>query len=168
MVDEYKYIELLLNKNQNCKIIFLQTDDYNCFINLQNYIKEKNLNIIIYTLCDKNSSGAVIHNSQKNILNNVVNSENSENKKYLTTIIDKLNNTKAVEDMNDSEIYKHTIDMIIGIDIILTSNICITDYQSNVSRFIKLTHKYPENVYDIMSSSNNINYEKKVCPAYSF
>jgi len=107
-----------------------------------------------------------VHNKQKNILNESA-KNNKSNKDYLSKNIDKLNQTKAVEDMNNEEIYKHTLDMIVGVDIVANSNICITDYQSNVSRFIKLFHKIPNNVYDV-NSTNDIDYEKKICPSFSF
>ena len=122
-------------------------------------------NIDIYTLCDQNSVGVIVGNRQREILNEAAN--NGQNKEYLSTIIDKLNSSKSVEDMNSEEIYQHTITMIIGIDICRHSNICISDYQSNVSRFIKLAHDNPNNVYDILSEKD-INYNNKICPAYRF
>jgi hypothetical protein len=70
--------------------------------------------------------------------------------------------------MNPSEIYNHTITMIIGIDLLINSNICVLDYQSNVSRFVKLAHNNINNVYDIITKTNNIDINKKICPAYSF
>ena len=36
-----KYLDLLIKKNPDCKNVFLQTDDYNCYLELQEYIKEK-------------------------------------------------------------------------------------------------------------------------------
>jgi hypothetical protein len=160
-INENKYIELLLNKNPHCNKIFLQTDDYNCYLNLKDYIKNNNLNIEIYTLCDKNMVGVVVKDDQKELLKNT-----TKNSEYLNKIRDDLNKTKSVEKMNSDEKYKHVIDMIVGIDLVCNSNICITDYQSNVSRFIKLYHTNPENVYDI--DNTQIDYNKKICPAYSF
>jgi len=158
------YIELLLKKNPRCKNIFLQTDDYNCFIDLQNYIADKNLDINIKTLCDEKSVGAIMHSYRKDELSKAVNENNDENnKEYLSKIIDKLNSTKAVEEMTPEEKYDHVLVMLTGIDIVLNSNICITDYQSNVSRFIKLAHKKYENVFDITEIDVDLN--KKKCPA---
>jgi hypothetical protein len=157
------YIQLLLIKNPNCKTIFLQTDDYNSYINLQKYITDNNLMINLYTLCDENNVGTIVHNSQKNRLNNAT-INNKNNKNYLSSIITKLNNSKSVEDMNNDEIYNHTLEMIIGIDIVIKSNICILDLQSNVSRFIKLSHNNPENVYDILNPDYQTNYNKIITP----
>lgn len=160
-IDENKYIELLLNKNPYCNKIFVQTDDYNCYLNLKKYIDTKKLNIEIYTLCDKNMVGVIVKDDQKELLKTT-----TKNSEYLNKIKDDLSKTKSVEKMNSDEKYKHVIDMVGGIDIVCNSNICITDYQSNVSRFIKLYHNNSNNVYDI--NNTTIDYSKKICPAYSF
>jgi len=157
------YIKLLLEKNPLCSTIFLQTDDYNSYINLQKYITDNNLIINLYTLCDENSFGVIVNNFQKDLLNNAT-LTNDNNKAYLSSIIKKLNNSKSVEDMNSDEIYKHTLDMIIGIDIVINSNLCICDLQSNVTRFIKLTHNKPENVYNIIDYDNKVDYNKIITP----
>ena len=167
LITEEKYVDLLLKHNPSCKYIFLQTDDYTCYLNVKKYIKSKQLDIRVETLCDKDSVGVIVHNRQRDILNNA-SVHNEHNKEYLTKIKDKLNTTKAVEDMSPDEKYKHVMDMIIGIDILIHSNICITDYQSNVARFIKLKHSTPEKVYDVNSPDKDIDYTKIVCPAYSF
>lgn len=169
LLGEVDYLNLLLSKNPKCKTIFLQTDDYNCFKELQKHIDTNKLNIQLITLCDENSVGVIVHNHQKTVLNEAVKTnENEENKQYLSQNIDKMNKTKTVEDMTPAEKYKHTIDMIVGIDLCLHSNICITDYQSNVARFIKLAHENPDNVYNILSPDKDIDYNHVVCPAYNF
>ena len=53
-------------------------------------------------------------------------------------------------------------------NILINSNICICDFQSNVSRFVKLAHKNSDNVFDIINPNSDIDYNKKVCPGYSF
>jgi len=156
---------LLLEKNPYCNQIYLQTDDYTSFKNLKKYIDENQLNIKLSTLCHESSTGVIVTNNQKELLNSA-SIHNEINKNYLSGIISNLNNTKSAQDMSSEEKYKHTIDMIVGIDLVLNSNICVTDYQSNVSRFIKLTHKTPENVFDIHNT--DIEYDKKVCPAWGF
>jgi len=165
-INAEEYLKILLEKNPECSKIFLQTDDYNCFLEIENYIKINNLNIELLTLCEKNTKGFVIFNFNLMDINNI-NIQNEINNNYI-----KLNNEikrcKSVNEMNQDEIYKHTLDMIIGIDIVLNSNICITDFQSNISRFIKLAHKNPENIYDIQNLNNEINYNTVICPAISF
>jgi len=166
-IPEQRYLDLILVKNPNCKTIFLQTDDYNCYLELKRIIDEQKLDIRIITLCDKTSVGVIVNNSEKITLNESAKT-NENNKQYLSTIIDRLNDTKAVADMNGEEIYKHVIDMVVGVDIVCHSNICVLDYQSNVSRFIKLYHVRPEHVYEINTPDGDIDYDKKVNPAYGF
>ena len=135
------YLKLLLKKNPNCKTIFLQTDDYNTYIELQKYNEERQLKLEIITLCDKNMRGSITDNNRKSEILNSDISKNKNNQDYLNTIKIYLEHTKTIHQMNPDEKYNHTILMIIGINIISNSNICICDYQSNVSRFIKLFHK---------------------------
>lgn len=165
-IREETYIDLLLKKNPDCKKIYLQTDDYNSFLKISEIIKNKNLNIEVLTLCDKNKFGSVHHKNLKEQLNN--NSVREQNKEYVKEISNKLNNSKTTEEMNPDEIYKHTIDLLIGVDIVLNSNICVTDYQSNTSRFIKLAHNDSSKVFDVLDPDNDIDYNKIGCPVYSF
>jgi hypothetical protein len=155
-----EYLKILLQKNPSSKKIFLQTDDYNTYLELEDYIKNNNLDIEIITLCDKNLKGYVIFNYY---LDKIKSGEVIDYLKDNSTF-----NLKSVNQMNNEEIYQHTIDMIIGLDIIKYSNICITEYSSNVSRFIKLFHNNPDNVYNILNHSQDIDYNKIICPAYSF
>jgi hypothetical protein len=167
IINEDEYLKILLDKNPNCNHLFVQTDDYNSVINLQKLIDEKKINIKIYTLCPIEQYGTIVLNREKNNLLNAC-SENETNKKYLSENINKMTNNKSVEDMNNEEIKQHTLDMIIGIDIVKNSDYCILDYQSNVSRFIKLFHNNPNNVINIMDVNNDIDYNKKICPGNGF
>jgi hypothetical protein len=167
-IESIKYLEYLLKLNPNCQKIFLQTDDYNTYIDLQNYIKENNLNIEIITLCDPNDKGIIVFNNMISNLDKKISSNNNNTSNYVKTIINDLKKQKPVNQMNSEEIYEHTITMIIGIDIVCKSHFCVTDYQSNVSRFIKLFHNNYNLVYDIIISTNQINLQKQICPSYSF
>jgi hypothetical protein len=155
-----KYLEKLLEIKKDCKKIFIQTDDYTAYLDIKNYLSNNNLNIDVITLCDKDTHGMIILNFHKhNIINN-------KNLKYSEIFKDeKIRNFKTIESLNAGEILNHTMDMLIGIDILLESDACVLDYQSNVSRFIKLTHKNNA-VYDVFDTQ--INLDKYVCPAYSF
>ena len=153
------YIKLLLEKDPECDIIFIQTDDYNVFIDLEEYIIKNKLNIKLITLCDKNIKGMLVAKLD-------INTIHAKNIDYFLSIKKDLQNTKIISEMNKIEIYQHTIDMIIGLDIVLHSNFCITDYQSNVSRFIKLAHNNFHNVYTI--EYNYINLNDINCPSYLF
>jgi hypothetical protein len=159
--EEEIYLNLLLFKNPNCDTIFLQTDDYTCYLKLEELIKIKNLNIRLLTLCNKENVGFIVKNELRYQLYIT-----NKNKNYLDSIRQQLLNSKSVQDMNSEEIYDHTVKMIIGVDICMKSNICVCDYQSNVSRFIKLSHNNPDNVYDILNQQ--VDYNKCICPASGF
>jgi len=133
LVDEIRYIELLLEKNPNTKNIFLQTDDYSSYIKLEKYIEDKHLNISLYSNSTEKNKGAVEHD---------------------------------IQNMNKSEIYEHTIDLLSGIEISKYSKTCIVDYSSNVARFMKLVHTHPENVFDVNGAI--VDYNKYICPSHWF
>jgi hypothetical protein len=88
------------------------------------------------------------------------------NKEYISTVLENLRNTTPIEQLNNEEIYQHTIDMLIGIDIVLNADFVICDYSSNVSRFIKLANKNSNNVFDINQPDKDIDWNKTNCPAF--
>jgi hypothetical protein len=162
--DTQNYIKLLLEKYTNCKIIFLQTDDYNTYIDLNNYINQYQLNITVITLCKKLMKGFVTHSKLKNSKCSI-----NENINYINIINNDLNNINSLDQMTKEEIFDHTVNMLVGIDIVINSKICITDYQSNVSRFIKLAHNNFDNVFTIEESNDDLNLDKMIkCPCFSF
>jgi hypothetical protein len=165
-IETKEYFDFLININPQCKKIYLQTDDYNSFLDLQKLVIGKNIDI--YTLCDPDSFGSFTNNYFKDEFINNTNNKNNINNEYMSKINNKISSTKPISDMNLDEKYKHTLELIMGIDILINSNICILDYQSNVSRFVKLSHNDMNNVYDIITKSNVIDLNKKICPAYSF
>ena len=61
-----EYLKYLLEINPNCNLIFLQTDDYNCYLELDNYIKSNNLNIKVLTMCNQDCKGMIIFSFHKN------------------------------------------------------------------------------------------------------
>ena len=152
-----KYIDLVLLKDPECKVIYLQTDDYSCYEECIKYIEDNNLNIKMITNCDPNTKGVVVDYLQ-------LNADKSDQQSY----VDKLKNVKPLINYNSSEMYDHVYEVISGIDIVLNSKYCVTDYQSNVSRFIKLAHIKSSNVFDVENPNNEIDYTKVVCPALSF
>lgn len=162
--DTQNYIKLLLEKYKTCKIIFLQTDDYNTYIDLNNYINQYKLNIKVITLCKESMKGFVTHSKLKNSTCSI-----NENINYMNIINNDLNNIKSINQMTKEEIFDHTVDILVGIDIVINSKICITDYQSNVSRFIKLAHNNFDNVFTIEESAIDLNLDKMIkCPCFSF
>ena len=152
------YIQILLLKMPECKTIFIQTDDYECILEAEKYLQENNLNIKIQTICNKDNRGTFMTTYTKYAHTTI-----KRNIDYMNSINDYAYSCKPVTEMNSDEIYRHTIDMIVGIDIVLNSKYCILDYQSNVSRFIKLAHPLYENVIDI--EGNNLFLDKFICPS---
>jgi hypothetical protein len=164
-----EYMKCLLSKNPDSNVIFLQTDDYNSYLELEDYINTYKLNIRIITLCKKEYKGGMIifDFNLNNGLEKAV-FENVENRDYLKDVIGSLRINKPINKMSPDEMFEHTMDMIIGIDIVINSNICICDYSSNVSRFIKLAHKSVDNVIDVLNPDLDIDMNKVQCPAFGF
>jgi hypothetical protein len=160
-ISSYIYIKNLLIINPNCNTIFLQTDDYNCYLDILEYIKINNLNIKVVCLCkEKYKGGMVIFNECDKI-------ERSVNKDYLCNYEIHLKNNKPINELNSEEMFEHVTDMIIGIDIILNSSLVVCEYSSNVARFIKLAHKNPKCVFNINSLNCDIDWNAVKFPAYS-
>jgi hypothetical protein len=160
-----KYIEVLLNKNPNCHTIFLQTDDYNCVLDMQKYMSEKKLNINIISLCnEKNKGGMIIFNCNKDGIEWA--SKYEKNKNYIASVMDNLRSATPIDKLNNEEVYQHTLDMLIGIQIVLEANIVICDYSSNVSRFIKIANKNSNNVFHVNNPDKDIDWNKTTCPAF--
>jgi len=162
------YIEKVLEKNPDCKTLFVQTDDYNCVMDVEAYLKNKNLDIQVLSLCNPESKGMVIfdYESKRYFSNPSSHKRFEKNSEYIGKIEDTLQNQKPVNKMNPNEIYNHTMAMIVGVDIVLHSNICVCDYFSNVSRFIKLMHSNYDHVYDVYRSETEIDLNTKRCPSY--
>jgi hypothetical protein len=160
-----KFVDLLLEKYPDCKIIFVQTDDYNSYLEAKKYVNEilKKDNIAIITLCPENIFGAIANSKYLNKIKN--NNIDNANKEYVQQI---KNISKPISDMNPQERYDHTMELITSVDICINSNVTICDYDSNVSRFIKLAHSDFTKVFDVKNTDSGINLEDKKCPAYKF
>ena len=167
-----EYVKELLKINPECKILFLQTDDYNCYLEISEYINNNNLDINIITLCDEKMKGGVIVNDiNLSGLNDLKNGTKEmiphfHNRDYVKTVFDSLKENIPVTLMSNEQIYNHTLQMIIGIDFVLNSERCICEFSSNVSRFIKLAHKDSSKVYHILDINKQINWDITECPAF--
>jgi hypothetical protein len=162
------YLNLLLEKNPDTKFIFLQTDDYNCFIDLKRILTERNrTDIKLITLCHPEVKGMVVFDNELQVeLHNCHIKGNQKNQDYFNSIQEDLKKFKPVNKMNSQEIYNHTLEMIIGVDIVLHSKFCILDNQSNVSKFISISHDILENVFDIRYPRENIQMHWTMCPSH--
>lgn len=162
------YLNLLFERNPKCRTIFVQTDDYNAFLDTRKYVEDKKLTVDVFTLCEPDRFGTIVSSYEKERMLKALENSANRNKDYLSKIADKLRHTKPVSEMNAAERYEHTIEMLAGIDIVLNSQNCILDYQSNVTRFIKLAHNKPSHVYDIMIHDAKLDMTIVANPAYSF
>lgn len=162
------YLKKLLELNPSCKTVYLQTDDYTCFNEINDYIKKEKLNIKLLTMCEENCKGIIAFSYHKNSIINEENYSIDKNVEYLKNNKESFADSKPVDQMNREEIYLHTIKMIIGIELVLQSNLVVTDYSSNVARFIKLMHADGDCVYDVITDTNELDYEKVICPSWGF
>ena len=89
-----------------------------------------------------------------------------QNKAYLLEHQENLKAFVPLEMQTPAEIREHTTDMLIGIDFLLKSKVCVTDYLSNVTRFIKFAHPNIDAVYDILRRTNKLDMHIVGCPAY--
>jgi hypothetical protein len=196
LVDEIKFIpsnkfvELLLEKYPNCTTIFVQTDDYNSYLEVKDYI-DKNYNggndgndgndgnggnggkIKVLTLCPPTNFGSIAHSGYIDKMKNDKISTLkegtetlSENKEYIKKINNNL--AKPISDMTPEERYEHTMELLTGVDICTKSKICVCDYNSNVSRFIKIAHNHFDSVYDINKTDSQISLNTLKCPGFDF
>ena len=158
-----KHIDLLVSKNPSCKVVYVQTDDYGVIEEMQVHISKKQIQLEVKTMCKESQRGTIVFSNYKEMDN-----YKSKDTDYIKKNKEALLATKSVDEMNPSEIYDHTLTMIAGLELVCKSNICILDYESNVGRFIKLFHNNPANVFNLLDPTNDIDYKKMICPAFSF
>jgi hypothetical protein len=171
------YLMFLLELYPECNKVYLQTDDYNVFLELKEF-QHKNLEMLkhidIRTFCKEEFRGGMVITKEKydycrdnNVHENINTISIEKNQIYLRENLESLQKCKPLEMQTPDEIYQHTMDMLIGIDMIFHGRICITDYQSNITRFIKLGHPDIDSVYDIIRRNNVIDLYSMGCPGYN-
>lgn len=154
-----KYIECLLKQEPNCQTIFLQTDDYNCYKDIRTYLNKTNQEYIrLITLCPETLFGLTM--SDREFYNTQSNFE--ENQPYIEKIRSMNVQNKLVFDLNKEEMLDHMIRFLVGVDLLNQSSICVTDYSSNVAKFLKLWKG--DKVIDVLNTEYDLNTVK--CPAY--
>lgn len=167
-----EFVKKLLQINPNCKAIFLQTDDYNCFLEIREYLKNINSNIDLMTICEeKMIGGVIVNNSNIKGLNDLKNGTEAmkphfKNREYVSDVFEDLTKNTPVILMTKEQKYNHTEKMIIGIDIVLNSELCICEFSSNVSRFIKLAHKDSNKVYNVLDINEKFDWNITECPSF--
>ena len=75
---------------------------------------------------------------------------------------------KPINDMNPDERFNHTLELLTSVDICIHSRITVCDFDSNVSRFIKLAHDDFNSVYDINGIEGQINLDSIICLGFPF
>ena len=144
------YLMFLLELYPECNKVYLQTDDYNVFLELIEF-QHKNLEMLkhidIRTFCKEEFRGGMVITKEyydycrdNNVQENINTIPIEKNQIYLRENLESLQKCKPLEMQTPDEIYQHTMDMLIGIDMIFHGRVCVTDYQSNITRFIKLGH----------------------------
>jgi len=153
------YAKKLFEVNPNCKFIFVHSDDNIACDEFIDSIKDKNINC--YKITDTEQDGGTF------LFTSFINSKSTieQNSEYY----EKVKNTvkKCTANMNKHEKHDHFMRMIIAFEIIQKSNILVTDYQSNSTRFLKLYHNNMNNVYSVLDDTQ-INMDRKLCPCYGF
>lgn len=171
------YLMFLLELYPECNKVYLQTDDYNVFLELKEF-QHKNLEMLkhidIRTFCKEEFRGGMVITKEKydfcrdtQVLENIKEIPVVKNQDYLRENLESLQKCKPLEMQTPDEIYQHTMDMLIGIDMIFHGRVCITDYQSNITRFVKLGHPDIDSVYDIIRRNNVIDLYSIGCPGYN-
>lgn len=149
------YVDILLSKKK-VSTIFVQTDDYNAYLEIKEYIQLLKLDIKVFTTCPEHKKG--VHMFGINLKGSSLSKEND------TYIKNQSHSTKPIIQYNNEEIYEHTKEMLIGLEICKNSDYLSLDLQSNVSRYLLLTHQNYNNVLDVQNTS--IDYNKPIlCPA---
>lgn len=160
LISTEEYFLLLLELEPTVEKIYLQTDDYTVFLELNELCKKYNKEYIqLYTICKENQRGMIVTSIYKNLM-----LSNTENNTFFTP--EYIQSVTPVDKMSPIEKYNHVEEMLIGIELVCQSKICVTDYQSNVSRFIKLRHQSFYHVFDVQKKNIDENH---ICmPGYHF
>jgi len=160
-------IEAFLNKliEKDTKIIFLQTDDYDCYDELKDIIKKRNLDIKLYTICPEyKRGGTTVYSRELDYIKK--NIHKSRNRGYINNFVKKIK--KSEQDYTPEEMKIHMEEMIVGLEICLLSRYLSTDLQSNITRMLYTRHNNPNNVLTTCRSLRpkfNIRLRN---PAYGF
>jgi len=169
------YLTYLVEIYPTVQTVFVQTDDYNVFLELLAF-QEKTpqlQHIQLYTLCKPELRGGMVitkhyydYCQSPDFETEIQKIRIPQNRDYLQTHRENLKAYLPIEMQTPAEIREHTTDMLIGIDFLLKSKVCVTDYLSNVTRFIKFSHPNIDAVYDVLRRTNQLDMHIVGCPAY--
>lgn len=175
LIGAENYLQYLLELYPKVRNVFVQTDDYNVFLELLAFQKQNPAiqHIQLYTLCKPHLKGGMVITKETydycqdpNFDANVQKIPMAQNQAYLRENRENLKAFLPLEMQTPEQVREHTEDMLIGIDFLLKSKVCVTDYLSNVTRFIKFAHPNIDAVYDIIRRSNELDMRLVACPGY--
>jgi hypothetical protein len=153
-VDDILFVDLLINKGSTK--IFLQTDDYQVYLNIVKYVKEKypEKSIDVITLCPSWKNGTICYiNEYNDIKQNKAQTRNPEYIKYLLE-----NHRECVEEFSPEKMKQHCEEMLIGFTLCAYSRYFTCDFQSNVGRYLYTIHKNQENI-DVLFFDKHIDFK---------
>ncbi len=152
------YLKPLLERGS--KKIFVQTDDYNAYLEIKNLAEPHGVSV--YTTCPQTKIGCFVFNYSPEVGSKTSN----ENDIYLQNIA-KHPKQKNVSEYNSDEMKEHVEEMIVGLEICKLGRYLSTDYQSNVTRYLFVTHDHPEHVFSAEHFSPPFDIPVK-CPYHGF
>lgn len=145
-----KYLEPLLA--MNTKTIFLQTDDYNSYLEMKEIINEKYNYIKLVCICPPWQRGVVHVKEYLDDFKYGTDNEyfkNGNNKKYINDWLEN-NKNKTTDSFSPTEMEEHFKAAIIGLEICIQSRYMVIEFlSSNVSRYIYIRHNNKDNVISI-------------------
>jgi len=166
MYGESKYIETseYVKKLSNIDHldIFIQTDDYTSYEEVYQYITNNNIKSNIITTCPSNKRGVFGFTYQPSIGSPI----SELNNKYLLNLIGI--SQKTITEYSSEEMKEHVEEMLIGLKICMESQYLVTDFQSNVTRFLLCTHSNPINVLSVGDIECPLFDIPLKCPAKGF
>lgn len=140
------YIEMLVNISDTPDI-FIHSDDHDEVVKFKTYISSAYPEKIVHSITDESDSGGALV---------------MEMLRYYGKLT-----KKSVDTMDRDERKQHTEKMLCAIEIMRSSGVVVLDYQSNVSRFMKIY--FDCQVVSVNKEDSNINTTKGVeNPSYGF
>ena len=140
------YISLLLSLQLQTKNLFVHSDDNLKVEEIKKYVHDNKLNLRIFNITNSKSNGGAVIMKRLRYGN--------------------CSSITSIEEMNNNEKKEHTMMMLHAIEIMRKSQNVILSFDSNVSRFMKIT--FDCNVYSI-HHNNDISFNiPTINPAYAF
>ena len=94
----------------------------------------------------------MIYNREHAHLDKMVTCPHNENQDFFKKNKNRFHESVSIENHSADEKRKHMSTFLVGIEIICRYSVyCTSDFQSNVSRFIKLHHSNPQRVINILN-----------------